>query len=86
MLFTKRIETFWFRDFSTTRELEHIFLSIFRYIFWYKYTKIRKQKNLNFSQAFFNYIKCHKEFNTLRLYRLKAFFSKNPFYFFFLIL
>ena len=36
--------------------LEDIVLSIFKYIFWYIYTKIRKEKNspsfLNYSQRF----------------------------------
>ena len=57
--------------------LEQNVLNIFRYIFWYIYTKIRKEKN---SQRFRNYIKCHKDFNTLKLYTLKALLSKNWFF------
>ena len=42
--------------------LEHIVLNIFKYIFWYKCTKIRKEENLNYSKRFLNYIMCHKDF------------------------
>ena len=66
------------------RLLEYIILDIFKYIFWYFCTKIRIEKNVNYSQRFFNYIKCHKDFNTLKLYTLKALLSKNLFHFFFL--
>ena len=60
--------------------LEHIVSNIFIC------TKIRKEKNFNYSQRFLNYIKCHKDFNTLKLYTLKALLRKNRCYFFFLIL
>ena len=48
--------------------------------------KWRKKKNLNYSQRFGKYIKCHKDFNTLKLYTLKPLLNRNWFYFLFLIL
>ena len=42
---------------------------------------MRKENNFNNSQRFLNYIKCHKDFNTLKLYTLKALLSKNRFCF-----
>ena len=47
--------------------LEHVLLNIFKYIFCYICTKIRKEKYLNYSQIFLNYTKCHKDFNTRKL-------------------
>ena len=63
--------------------LEHI---AFKYIFWYRFIKIRKEKNWTIHKDLLNYIKCHKDFNTVKLYTLKALLSKNYFCFFFLIL
>ena len=68
---TKRIEIFWFKDFSNT--LGHIVLNIFKYIFWYIYTQNQKRT-------------IHRDFHTLKLYTLKALLSKKWLYFFFLIL
>ena len=66
--------------------LEEIVLNFFKYIFWYKCIKISKEKNLTYSQRFLSYIKCHKDFNILKFYTLKALLTKNWFYFLFFIL
>ena len=42
-----------------------------------------EKKKMNYSQIFFNYVKGHKDFNTLKLYALKSLLSKNQFYLFF---
>ena len=61
--------------------LEHIVLNIFKYIFWYLCTRIRKEKNLNYSQKSLNYITCHKHFKSQKHYSLKidsiSFFSSS---------
>ena len=59
------------------RILENIVLNIFKYKFWCICTKIRKEKKLNYSKRFFNYIKLHKDFSTLKLYTFKALLSKK---------
>ena len=41
-----------------------------------------EKKKMNYSQIFLNYVKGHKDFNTLKLYALKPLLSKNQFYFF----
>ena len=48
--------------------LEHIVLNIFKYRFWYKCTKSRKEENLNYTKRFLNYIKCHKDFKLQIVY------------------
>ena len=50
------------------------------------HANVKIKNYLNYLQRFSNYIKCHKDFNTLRLYTLKALLSKSRSYFFFLIL
>ena len=67
---------------NSQKELKHFVF----FIFWYMCTKIRKEKKLNYSQRFLNYIKCHKDFNTLKLYTLKSLLNKERLYIFSLIL
>ena len=56
--------------------LEHVVLNIFKYLFDTFVSKSEK----NYSQRFLNYIKCRKDFNTLKLQTLKTLLSKNRFY------
>ena len=82
ILFTKRIETFWFRDFSNTRDIRTYCFKYFQvYILVHLYQN--QKKHLNYSKRFVNYKKCHKDFNTLKWYTLKALLIKNsvPFLF-----
>ena len=37
----------------------------------------QKRKKLNYSKRFFNYIKCHKDFSTLKLYTFKVLLNKK---------
>ena len=83
ILFTKSIETFWFRDFSNTRDIRTYCFKYFQVYILVQMYQNQKRKNLNYSQRFLNYIKCHKDFNTPKLYTLKALLSKSRFYFFF---
>ena len=102
ILFTKIIQTFWSRDISnkwnnSTKNYNKtlciiVLLSCFECIFWDKCLKIRKEKILNYSQRFLNYIKCldidkrfevSKCFSNSILYTLKALFIKDRLYFFF---
>ena len=82
ILLIKRIETFWFRDLSKAQDIRTYCFKYFQaYILIYLYQS-QKEKCFNYWQIFLNYIKCHKDFNTLKLYTLKALLSKNRFYFF----
>ena len=53
MLFTKRIETFWFRDFSTTRDIRTYFSKYFQvYIFVQIYQNQKTKKFELFAKVF----------------------------------
>ena len=86
MLFTKRrIETFWFRNFSNTRNIRTYCFKYFEVYILIHLHQNQKRKNLNYSQRLLKYIKCHKYFNTIKLYTSKSLLSQNQFYFFLLI-
>ena len=46
------METFWFRDISNTRDIRTYVLNIFKYIYWYKCTKLREKKSDLFTKIF----------------------------------
>ena len=77
VLFTKRIETFWFSSFSNTRNIRTYCFKHVKVFILVEMYQIRKEKKLSYSQRFLNYIKCHKDLNTLKMYKLKALLSKN---------
>ena len=53
MRFTKRIETFWFRDISNTQDISIYYFKYFQgYILIKLYQNLKKQKSLNYSQKF----------------------------------
>ena len=46
------METFWFRDISNTRDIRTYVLNIFKYIYCYKRTKLRKKNFGLFTKIF----------------------------------
>ena len=56
--------------------LKHIVLNIFRYILYYICNKFRKEKKLKYPYRFFNFIRCHRDFNALKLYTLTVYSVK----------
>ena len=75
------------------KELKHFGIEILVSLeYCFKYFQVyilihlyQNQKRKKFIHKTLNYIKGYKDFNTLKLYTLKALLSKNRFYFFFLI-
>ena len=74
------------QSFSNTRDFRtYCFKYLQVYILIHLYQNQERETKLNYFQRFLKYIKCWKDFNTLKLYTLRALLSKNWLSFFFLI-